>query len=126
MCPQHTHPTATTTPANPLRLEARDMALPDEVKSPPNCKVETLRMQGKTFTRFTFFPGFRWSSHVGPLMGLDLCPMTHFLYQVSGTLGLRMRDGTEALLVAGQAQVIPPHHEAWVIGNEAWVAVAIE
>ncbi|HUR26363.1 MAG TPA: hypothetical protein VM327_10165 [Candidatus Thermoplasmatota archaeon] len=131
----HPHPasqTKTVPTASPghahraLRLEVRDMGLPDEVKSPPNCKIETLRMQGKTFTRFTFFPGFRWSRDVGPLLGLDRCPMTHVLYQVSGTLGLQMADGTERVLVAGQAQVIPPGHEAWVIGDEAWVAVAIE
>ena len=117
---------ATAAPPTALRLEARDMGRADDVKTPPNCKVETVRMQGKTFTRFTFLPGFRWSRDVGPAMGLDRCPGTHFSYQVSGRLGIQMADGTEMVLEPGQAQVIPPGHEVWVLGNEPWVAITID
>jgi len=102
------------------------MDKPDETKNAPHCKVEITRMQGRIFTRFTFLPGFRWSKDMGPLMGTDRCPGTHFSYQVSGQLGVEMADGTKAVLVGGQAQVIPPGHEVWVIGNEPFVAVTID
>lgn len=116
----------TILPPTPLRLEARTMDKPDETKNATRCKVEVVKMQGRTFTRFTFLPGFRWSKDMGPLMGLDRCPGTHFTYQVSGQLGVEMADGTKAVLHGGEAQVIPPGHEVWVIGNEPFVAVTID
>ncbi|MES2154489.1 MAG: cupin domain-containing protein [bacterium] len=121
-----TTPKATAGTATALRLEARAMDKPDETKNAPHCKVEITRLQGKTFTRFTFLPGFRWSKDMGPIMGVDRCPGTHFSYQVSGRLGVQMRDGAEMVLEPGQAQVIPPGHEVWVIGNEPFVGITID
>lgn len=109
-----------------LRLEARSMDQPDEAKTPPHSRVETVRMQGKTFTRYTFLPGFHWKDDLGPLFKSDHCPGTHFMYQVSGRLRVRMKDGTEAILGPGEAQVIPPGHDVWVLGDEPFVGITID
>jgi quercetin dioxygenase-like cupin family protein len=45
------------------------------------------------------------------------------LYVISGRMRVRMDDGTEKEVVPGDAAVIPPGHDAWVIGNEPCVSI---
>ena len=115
-----------TTPPSALRLERRRMDQADEVKAPNRARVEVVRLQGRTFTRFTFLPGFHWKVDVGAMMGRDACPADHVMYQVSGRLGVRMQDGTEAILEPGEAQVLPAGHDVWVLGDQPWVAISID
>lgn len=42
---------------------------------------------------------------------------------VSGRLHVVMDDGTEEEIGAGDAYVIPPGHDAWVVSNEPGVVV---
>src|ERR671911_149121 len=44
-------------------------------------------------------------------------------YMISGRFKVVMDDGTEEEFGPGDAAVIPPGHNAWVIGNEPVVAV---
>jgi uncharacterized cupin superfamily protein len=40
---------------------------------------------------------------------------------ISGRMHVVMEDGTETELVPGDAAVIPPGHDAWIVGDEACV-----
>jgi uncharacterized cupin superfamily protein len=42
---------------------------------------------------------------------------------VSGRMGIRMDDGTEAEVGPGDVFACPPGHDAWVVGDEACVAL---
>jgi hypothetical protein len=86
-------------------------------------RVETLNLGETPVHRATFQPGFRWTEHVKPIVGTDLCEIPHTGYVVSGRLGVRMADGTEREMAAGDAFDIPPGHDVWVIGDEPYVAV---
>jgi uncharacterized cupin superfamily protein len=55
--------------------------------------------------------------------GTELCQVTHTGYVVSGRERVRMADGTEAELGPGDAFVIGPGHDAWVIGAEPCVTL---
>lgn len=107
-------------------LGKRNLAKPDEVKSTANSKVEILHIGGKKFSRYTFFPGFRWTKEVKPLMGTDFCPFLHIPYQISGRIRVRLESGEEIEIGPGDAHVIPPGHDGWVVGDEPAVAVTIE
>jgi quercetin dioxygenase-like cupin family protein len=48
--------------------------------------------------------------------------MHHRTFVLSGRLHLRLNDGTEAEVGAGDVVVIPPGHDAWVVGDEPVVA----
>jgi hypothetical protein len=37
-----------------------------------------------------------------------------------------MRDGTECDLKAGDMAIVPPGHDAWVVGDEPYVTLDIE
>lgn len=41
------------------------------------------------------------------------CQLSHIGYAVSGQLTVRMQDGTEKTIVAGESYTIPPGHDAW-------------
>jgi hypothetical protein len=63
-------------------------------------------------------PGWRWSQHVKPIAGTDLCQAAHFGYQISGRLQIQMADGTTLTASPGQVGTVPPGHDAWVAGDE--------
>lgn len=59
----------------------------------------------------------------GYLGGADMCPQPHIGYILSGTLGVRQRDGEEMSFSAGDVMMLPPDHEAWTVGDEDCVFV---
>ncbi len=72
---------------------------------------------GATITREVMHPGWRWSEDVKPVVGTDLCRARHQIYVVSGRMHVAM-DDAELRVGAGEAVVIPPGHDAWVVGDE--------
>ena len=42
---------------------------------------------------------------------------------VSGSARIRMREGAELLVEAGQFYQVPPGHDAWVVGDEPWITI---
>ena len=103
--------------------EHKTFALADEVREFPNGKAEIVRIGDLEIGRLTFQPGWRWSSDVQPLAQTPSCEAPHFQYHVSGTLGIRMDDGTELVARAGDVTSLPKGHDAWVIGDEPAVVV---
>ena len=73
---------------------------------------------GTTITREVMAPGWKWSVDVKPVVGTDYCRAFHQLFVVSGRLHVVMEDGAEIEFGAGDAGVIPPGHDAWVVGDE--------
>jgi quercetin dioxygenase-like cupin family protein len=67
----------------------------------------------------TFEPGWRWSEHVKPLSGTETCQVEHIGYVLQGRMGLHFDDGTDMEVSAGDFFVMPPGHDAWVVGDEA-------
>lgn len=56
--------------------------------------------------------------YLKPVVGTDSCQARHVGVVQSGRLAVRHDDGTEAELGPGEAYVIEPGHEAWVVGDE--------
>ena len=76
--------------------------------------------EGATIGRGVFEPGWRWSDDVKPLAGTPSCEASHSGYCLKGAMTVRMNDGSETHIKAGDAFHIPPGHDAWVDeGNEA-------
>jgi hypothetical protein len=105
------------------KMEAKSMNRPDEVRSFDKGKVELVKIGGATVGRAIFQPGWKWSESVKPLVKTKSCEAPHFQYHVSGTLRVKMDDGTEVDLKAGDVALLPTGHDAWVVGNEPAVVV---
>ena len=105
------------------KLEIKSHDQPDEVRTPNKTRVEVVRLQDYTMGRFIFQPGWRWSECVKPVVKTDSCQAAHVGYAVSGSIKVRMNDGSETTIKPGMSYTIPPGHDAWVEGNEAFVGL---
>lgn len=103
--------------------EHRRFAEPDELREFPHGRAEILRVGGAEVGRLVFEPGWRWSVDVQPIAGTPSCEAPHMQYHVSGTLAIRMDDGTELLAGPGDLTSLPSGHDAWVVGDEPVVVV---
>jgi mannose-6-phosphate isomerase-like protein (cupin superfamily) len=105
------------------KLEVKSFNKPDEVRTFDKGKLELIKVGGSLIGRATFQPGWRWSESVKPIAKTKSCEAPHFQYQVSGTIRVKMDDGTERDVKAGEVSLIPSGHDAWVVGNEPVVMV---
>jgi mannose-6-phosphate isomerase-like protein (cupin superfamily) len=97
---------------------------PDETRNFELGTFELVHIGGKTIGRARYQAGWRWSQHVGPSLGLTLCPVEHVGLVLSGTATAAFDDGTVVELQAGQLFYIPPTpHDSWVVGNEPYVSL---
>ncbi|GAA3729819.1 ketosteroid isomerase-like protein [Spinactinospora alkalitolerans] len=103
--------------------EQADFTSPDETRTFDRGRIEVVNVAGRAIGRLVLEPGWRWSECVKPLVGTELCMTAHFAYHASGTLAVRMADGTEFEVTPDQVAQIPPGHDAWVVGDEPVVAV---
>ena len=114
-----------STPLTVTKFEAKSHNSPDEVRNPDKTRVEVVRFDGLTFARFNFEPGWRWSECIKPIVKTDSCQASHVGYAVSGRLTVRMQDGTQKTVGAGESYTIPPGHDAWVEGNERFIGIEV-
>jgi len=105
------------------KVESKSLNNPEEVRTFDKGKLELINIGGAVIGRGTFQPGWRWSKSVQPLVKTKSCEAPHFQYHVSGTLRIKMDDGTEIECKAGDVSFLPTGHDAWVVGNEPVVVV---
>jgi hypothetical protein len=95
---------------------------PDEKRTPDKALLEIVDLGGTKAMRMTAQPGWKWSECIKPVVGTDSCQAHHVGVLLEGTLHVVHDDGSEAELTSGNAYVIEPGHDAWVVGNAPVVA----
>jgi hypothetical protein len=103
--------------------EQKAFASPDETRKFERGQVDLISIGGSEIGRLTLEPGWRWSEHVKPIAGTELCEAPHFQYHASGTLHVAMADGSELEVGPGEVTALPQGHDAWVVGNEPVVLI---
>jgi quercetin dioxygenase-like cupin family protein len=106
-------------------LEAKSFDEPDERRRPPKTAVDVVSVGDTTLGRFTFEPGWRWSETIKTVVHTDSCQVNHVGICAAGTLTVQMDDGTRTTVVPGHAYAIPAGHDAWVEGDQPFVAYEI-
>lgn len=107
------------------QMQKKTFSQPDETRTFEKGRLELVTLGGVTFGRATLQPGWRWSTSVKPLVNTESCQAPHLQYHVSGRLHVVMDDGMEKEFVPGDVYLIPPGHDAWVVGEEAVVVIDI-
>jgi quercetin dioxygenase-like cupin family protein len=104
-------------------LQAKRFEAPDEVRpfKDGKGKVELVDLAGNKVGYGTFEPGWRWSEHVKTLSGTDSCQVEHIGYVLQGHMHVAMDGGDELEVGPGDAFLMPPGHDAWIVGDEACV-----
>jgi len=107
-------------------ITSKNFSAPDDTRTPDKTTVETVGLGGVRAARLTMEPGWRWSQCIKPVVGTDTCQARHIGAVVSGRLHVSHVDGTESDLGPGDAYVLEPGHDAWVTGNEPFIAHEFE
>src|SRR6266571_3210413 len=108
----------TTTP-----MASRSLDQPDETRRPDLATVQVVNLGEYSIGRFTFQPGWSWAGSIKPIVGTAHCEKQHVGYCVSGRMNVWLTDGTKIAVGPGEAYVIPPGHDAEIVGDEAFVGI---
>jgi hypothetical protein len=106
-------------------MQKKSLSQPDEARTFPLGRLELITLNGVTFGRGTFQPGWRWSTSVQPLARTASCQAPHLQYHVSGRLAVVHDDGTRMEVGPGDVSWLPPGHDAWVVCDEPVVVIDI-
>jgi quercetin dioxygenase-like cupin family protein len=98
---------------------------PTETRSFEKGRFELYEVGPMTLGRATYEPGWRWSEHVGAATGERSCQVEHVGLVLAGQAAVKMDDGTERVMRAGDLFHIPPGHDSWVVGGEPYVSLHI-
>ena len=107
------------------KIQKKSLNKPDETHDTDTFKLEFSKLEGITFARSTLKPGWKWSENMKPIVKTTSCEVPHTLYQISGVTHVKMNDGTEIEFRPGDVGIIPPGHDAWVVGDESAIAIDV-
>ena len=103
-------------------VESRSIDKPHETRPfQAHGHMDVVTLGDFTLGKGVFEPGWRWSADVKPIAGTDSCQVLHTGICLSGTMTVRMDDGSESTVSEGDVVRIEPGHDAWVVGDEACV-----
>jgi quercetin dioxygenase-like cupin family protein len=108
-----------------MNVELINFDEPTETRRFEKGRFDLYRVGPAILGRATYEPGWRWSTHVGPVVGTASCEVEHVGLVLSGQAIARMDDGTERLMTAGDFFYVPPGHDSWVLGDEPYVSLHI-
>lgn len=96
---------------------------PDETRSFDKGKVDIGNVGEYTIGKAELEPGWSWEKCVKPIVKTNSCQAPHLQYVVSGRMKVVMDDGSEEEFGPGDIGNVPPGHNAWVVGQEKFIAI---
>lgn len=91
---------------------------PDETRSFDHGQMKVAGVGDFKVARAVLQPGWKWSKDIKPIARTDSCQVEHNGLLLAGRLKIVCDDGSEMEIGPGDAYVIPPGHDAWVVGDE--------
>jgi hypothetical protein len=89
-------------------------------------EVDTVCVGAARVKRLIYPVGFRWSTHIKPLVGTEFCMHAHVGFLVRGQVYVQYADGCTVVLTAPMAVGIEPGHDAWIVGNVPAVLIEFD
>lgn len=86
-------------------------------------QLNLVNLDGGPVGRATFQPGWKWSQHVKPIANTASCQAAHTCYFIAGRMHVVMDDGQALEYGPGDFAVMPPGHDAWIVGEEPCVVI---
>ena len=109
-------------PADPLLSPIRDAAH----RTVAGVEVDVVRAGSGRVKRLIYPPGFRWSTHMKPIIGSGFCQHAHVGFLAHGQIHIQYEDGCVVEFAAPQAVAIEPGHDGWVVGDEPAVMIEFD
>lgn len=89
-------------------------------------QVDVVRAGDSRVRRLIYPPGFRWSTHIKPMVGTAWCMHAHVGFLAHGRIHIRYEDGCTVEFTAPQAIVIEPGHDGWTEGEDPAVMIEFD
>jgi hypothetical protein len=97
---------------------------PTELREFTLGKFEVVKIAGTVIGRATYQPGWKWSEHVGPAVGLSRCTVEHVGLVLQGAATVAFDDGRIITLQPGMLfHVSATPHDSWVVGDGPYVSL---
>lgn len=107
-----------------LEVILKSFENPDEVRAFEKGRFEIVRIGNMTIGRATYEPGWKWSEHVSPTVGIPFCEVEHVGLVLSGRATAAIKGGEVFDLCAGTIFHVPAiPHDSWVLGDEPYVSL---
>jgi hypothetical protein len=112
-------------------VQRRDRVLVTPVKGAERRVVggvtlEVARSGAGRVKRMVFPAGFRWSKHMKPIVGTELCMHAHVGFLVSGQFQFEYGDGCLLEFKAPQIVAVEPGHDGRVVGKGPAVLIEFD
>ena len=88
--------------------------------------VDTVPAAAARIQRVVYPVGYRWSTHVKPVVGTDFCEHAHVGFLARGRIHIEYPDGCRVECKAPQIVAIEPGHDGWVVGNEPVILIEFD
>ena len=89
-------------------------------------RLDIGRAAGCRIKRVIYPPGYRWSTHMKPIVHTESCMHAHAGFLAQGQVHIQYEDGDMVELKAPQFVAIEPGHDAWVVGDEPAVLIEVD
>ena len=99
------------------KIQKKSTASADETRSFHKGRVEIVNIGNTSIGKAYFEPGWSWEKCVKPIAKTESCQ------DCSGRIRVKMDDGSEEEYGPGDVGYLPPGHNAWVVGDEPFVAI---
>ena len=106
-----------------VRLQAKRFDTSGDLRTFPLGHASVLQLDEVTVGYAVYEPGWRWTTTMPALAGTSTCQLHHVGFAVSGLLHVRTDAGDELEVQPQSLYVIPPGHDAWVVGDEPFVTI---
>jgi hypothetical protein len=97
-----------------------------ETREVGGIQVDVVRIGKSRVKRLVYPPGFRWSTHIKPLVGTDLCMHAHAGFLARGSIHVEYGDGCTLEFRAPQMMAVEPGHDGWVVGDESAILIEFD
>jgi len=88
--------------------------------------ADVVRVGNARVKRVVYPAGFRWSTHMKPVVGTDTCTHTHVGFLARGHIAGEYADGCTFDLEAPAAVVVDAGQNGWVVGDEPAVLIELD
>ncbi|MGH2578828.1 MAG: adenylate/guanylate cyclase domain-containing protein [Actinomycetota bacterium] len=106
-----------------MEIHRKNLRDPDETLAFDEGEGSLVKVGDYTVGKVVQHPGWRWSTHMRPVVGGDWCQARHIGVILSGRIGIVLSDGTTDELGPDDVYDIPPGHDGYTIGDEPAVMV---
>ncbi|MDB4234203.1 cupin domain-containing protein [Alphaproteobacteria bacterium] len=106
-----------------VKLHKMNFGDSTDIRTPEKTKMEVVDLgHGQFASKIELQPGWKWSECIKPIAGTHMCEKKHLGVVLSGRMHVLHEDGTSMEVGPGDAYTIAKQHDAWIIGEETYVA----